>query len=376
MGLDADSGRQIASHYVGPTARPAVLGGDGNVYVATENLELIGYDPTQEIETIREPLVVDPIANPVEEAGVLFVAGVDGTVRAYTGGGEVELESSPPASTSIDGPISAVAWSTGGELAFVRRGDVWVVGRDGDDPVNLTRPSGGGSAPAWSPDGGWLAYTSGSVGSDVYLIHPDGTGRRNLTVTPSTDEHDPAWSPDGSRIVFSSQDCVDEGGPQGERVCLGISELKTVDLSGRIRPVIGNPTVFASDRDPDWSPAGNLIAFVSDRSVGGVPFGAEWHLWTIATDGADLTPLVGRDAAVGHSPAFSPDGSRLAYFSGGGPAGGEAIFVIDLDSGASSRLTDLPIGAGAPAWSPDGAELAFTWDRAALGRIYTVSTDG
>lgn len=248
-----------------------------------------------------------------------------------------------------------------------------MLGPQGEEPVNLTRLSGGGSAPVWSPDADFLAFISGSVGSDIFLMRPDGTGRRNLTVTPGADEVEPAWSPDGSRIVFSSQECADQGGPQPERVCLSVSELNVVDLSGRIRPLVGVPVVFASDREPDWSPIGNQVAFASDRSVGGLPIGAGWHLWTVSTAGSDLTPVVGQEEVAGRSPTFSPDGLRLAFIAGGGRAGVDAVFVADVATGDTVRVTDLPIGAGAPTWSPDGTRLAFTWDGSQLGRIYTVS---
>ena len=157
-------------------------------------------------------------------------------------------------------------------------------------------------------------------------------------------------------------------------MCLSISNLSSVDLAGQIRPLIGVPTVIASDREPAWSPGGMQIAFASDRSVDTLPAGTQWHLWTMSVAGGDLGPVVAEEGPVqGRSPAFSPDGKRLAFISGGGRAGVEALFVVDLETGITTRLIDLPIGAGAPSWSPDGNRLAFTWDRSALGRIYTVS---
>jgi outer membrane protein assembly factor BamB len=373
LGIDADSGGTVRTHQVGPTTQSVALGGEGIVYVATDTAELIAYDPIADEETFRQPLAVAPNASPVEVAGVVFVAGIDGSVRAYAAGGEVELDSPLAGASSIDGAVGDVNWSSSGDLAFEHAGDIWVLGPQGEEPVNLTRLSGGGSAPVWSPDADFLAFISGSVGSDIFLMRPDGTGRRNLTVTPGADEVEPAWSPDGSRIVFSSQECADQGGPQPERVCLSVSELNVVDLSGRIRPLVGVPVVFASDREPDWSPIGNQVAFASDRSVGGLPIGAGWHLWTVSTAGSDLTPVVGQEEVAGRSPTFSPDGLRLAFIAGGGRAGVDAVFVADVATGDTVRVTDLPIGAGAPTWSPDGTRLAFTWDGSQLGRIYTVS---
>ena len=262
VGVDSSNGRQIASHAVGPTTQPAVVGRDGTVLIATDDLELVGYDPVLGSETIRVALVAAPQAAPVAVGGRVFIAGVDGTVRAYGSGGEIAIEGDMPAPGVVEGSISGVAWSSEGALAYVQGGHVWVLPSGGGEVINLTALRGGGSAPAWSPDGSMLAYTTGSVGSDVYVIRPDGTGRRNLTESPSADERDPAWAPDGSRIIFSVQACADQGGPQSERVCSGISELAFFDTkTGRIRPVVEAPAVFASDREPCWAPNGDLIAF-------------------------------------------------------------------------------------------------------------------
>ena len=373
LGIDADSGVAVREHPVGPTTHSVALSEEGLVYVATDTLELIAFDPIADGEVFRQPLIVTPNSSPVEAAGVVFVAGVDGSVRAYEASGEEDLESPALQGSSIKGAVRGVAWSSTGDLAFDHDGDIWVLSAGGDEPVNVTGSSGGGSAPAWSPDGELLAFTSGSVGSDIFLMRPDGTGRRNLTVTPGADEADPAWSPDGSRIVFSARECADQGGPQPERVCLSISELNVVDLTGRIR-VLAAPSVgAASDLEPDWSPIGGQLAFASDRSVGGLPIGSGWHLWTMSPVGSDLTPVAGQKVK-GRHPAYSPDGLHLAFTAGGGRAGMDAVFIVNVETGDTLRVADLPIGAGAPTWSHDGSRLAFAWDGSQLGRIYTVST--
>ena len=127
LGIDAGNGGQVASHQVGPTTHAVVVGVNGIVYVATDTAELIGYDPVLKSRTIRVPLRVAPDAAPVEIAGRVFIAGVDGTVRAYGPGGEIGMASPPVAPSLIDGPISSVTWSTNGDVAFEHGGDVWLV---------------------------------------------------------------------------------------------------------------------------------------------------------------------------------------------------------------------------------------------------------
>jgi TolB protein len=130
----------------------------------------------------------------------------------------------------------------------------------------------------------------------------------------------------------------------------------------------------ASDTEPDWSPDGLRIAFARQT--------AEYKdIWGVALDGGNLVRITevhrGRDRCVvllASSPAWSPDGSEIAYslLDGGNLSCGlhgtwESINAVSTDGAGRTRLitdggrTDPTTGEGAykPAWSPDGAQLAF-----------------
>jgi dipeptidyl aminopeptidase/acylaminoacyl peptidase len=112
---------------------------------------------------------------------------------------------------------------------------------------------------------------------------------------------------------------------------------------------------LAVPSQPALSPDGRTVAYVL-RTLDHAPEQGEDRnvdqLWTVSSTGGDARRLT-----TGHddtAPAWSPDGSRLAFLRGG------QVHVVSPAGGEPERLTDLALGAGAPVWSPDGARLAFS----------------
>lgn len=120
-------------------------------------------------------------------------------------------------------------------------------------------------------------------------------------------------------------------------------------MSQRLR--IENLTDLAVPSQPALSADGGRIAYVlrtfdadGDRNVD--------QLWLVSADGGEPRRLTAGPGDT--SPAWSPDGDRLAFLRDG------QVAVLDLDGGEPERLTDLPLGAGTPRWSPDGRRIAFS----------------
>jgi Tol biopolymer transport system component len=99
-----------------------------------------------------------------------------------------------------------------GRIAFITNRDadfeIYTMRPDGSDERNLTDAPGIDQDPAWSPDGGSLAFSRlrpGATDADVFRMRADGTGRVNLTRTPDARERSPVWSPNGRRIAFERE---------------------------------------------------------------------------------------------------------------------------------------------------------------------------
>ena len=300
----------------------------------------------------------------------------------------------PPAATAIPSPRStpgptntpratATLWpplsgSGGGMIAFVsnRSGnqDLWIMNADGSDQRQLTTDPAQDGWPRWSPDGKQMAFQSNRNGAlNIYVADvlggsqiDDGAPQQLTTGKPGRDSWEPAWSPDGKQLAFSAQQAA------GSEIF-----LMNPDGTGRQRLTENR----AIDGSPAWSPDGRQIAFFSSRDAvpaqgDAVPDqGGNWEIYVMDADGSHvlrLTDQPGQD----HSPAWSPDGARIAFVSE--RDGNEEIYLMNPDGTSLQRLTHNEAEDWYPAWSPDGKRIAFSSSRdaAVLGQGGAVSDQG
>jgi Tol biopolymer transport system component len=252
----------------------------------------------------------------------------------------------------------AVAMPANGLIAFGCGYHICTMFPDGSNITDLIQPYDPSIVlaaydPVWSPDGTRIAFygyprgaVQGGANYDVYVMNADGSGVTNLTTTPADvaswfSQLNPKWSPDGTRITYDGDDGL---------------YIMNVDGSDQTR--------IASGQDATWSPDGTRLAFAGEGGI-----------FAVAPDGTDLDQLTS-GPGFAEFPAYSPDGSRIAYLHSQGDD--RAIYTMNVDGSDSSLVAGFQADTvGRPEWSPDASMLAFdlyftnqTWD------IYAVNSDG
>jgi Tol biopolymer transport system component/DNA-binding winged helix-turn-helix (wHTH) protein len=235
-------------------------------------------------------------------------------------------------------------------------------------PINvvpLTTYPGRESQPAFSPDGNQIAFVwSGAKddNTDVYVRLVDGGNWVRLTDDPG-DDVNPVWSPDGRTIAFY------RSSPDGDGIflvpALGGAERK---LTG----VWANRFGFGSHTWIHWSPDGKWLV-VSDKTSAEEPF----SLFLLSPETGEKRRVTSPPASVvgDCSPAFSPDGQRLAFVRVISALVGD-IYFVSVNGGEPKRLTFDGAGVSNLAWTPDGREIVFGSRLGGKNRLYRIPVEG
>jgi serine/threonine protein kinase len=324
-------------------------------------------------------------------------------------------------------------WSPDGrQVAFIRgprgetgQGRLYVVSANGGAPRSLDFVTSAFSQLSWSPDSQWLAAPGYRVLNDesskpggIQLVPVGGGAPRPLTLPRDTgyDRH-PAFTADGGRLAYAS--CEKEITPPCD---VFITDLdSSLQPSGRVHRVT---TVRMPIQGIAWAPDERSIVFaMATMSVWGTGLGSQ--LWRTSVTGATLPerieeapwgaygPAIDRtrhrlvfahdrtdmnilrfegtnpakpvvaSSFVDYAPSFSPDGRRIAFESSRSGVARE-IWVSDADGANALQVTRSPLdlqgqlrGTGNPNWSPKGDRIVYSgYDGKSTVGLYTINPDG
>ncbi|HEU4373288.1 MAG TPA: Tol-Pal system beta propeller repeat protein TolB [Telluria sp.] len=203
-------------------------------------------------------------------------------------------------------------------------------------------------SPAWSPDGGKVAYVSFEQKKPVIYVQDLVTGGRKVISNEKGSNSAPAWSPDGSRLAVAlSKD--------GHYQVYGVH----ADGSGMRRLSNGS----GIDTEPQFSADGQSIYFTSDRSGGP-------QIYKMSASGGNASRVT-FNGSYNISPRLSSDGKTLAWISQ--RDGSFSLYAMDLASGQELRLAD---GATEPSFSPNGKYIMYATKGGGRTGLAVVSVDG
>jgi eukaryotic-like serine/threonine-protein kinase len=249
--------------------------------------------------------------------------------------------------------------------ALLAAGGVWLLSRTQNDPPlaigaikHVTRDPGLELDPAISPDGRTLAFVAGPPGKRRLYVRQIEGGRAIPLTEPGVAESQrrPDWSPDGSRIVF-------QAGQQGfgVRPAVRAGALYTIPVLGGTPTLLLPPHGGGIAMTPAWSPDGSQIAYCSEDGI-----------YLIPASGGSPRRVLESPRAV-HSVRWSPDATRLAYVAGGadfvlgedqlGNTETSAIHIVTVATGVNRRITDGQWLDVSPVWTRDGRGLLFVSNR-------------
>ncbi len=384
-------------------AAVSVRQGPGMTYPALEYLlesaqvPVIGYDASSNWWQVELPDGTSGWVN-----GRAYYVSVTGDTTKFTEPEAIQVE-------TTNNPPSAIHNSPSGTIVFQTHagGDIYAINGDGTNLRYLTT----GMDPAVSPNGRQVAFTRwegdrDGVYGNIWLINIDGTGER-LIHEQVLNPRAPMWSPDGTKLVIGWQ----QGGhPDPYQECGKRPPRGAYDIDMDIEEDGDIIFCYTVPADPQWSlrlidvatgghedllsatysfspvfhPAdGSYVLydgddkFAPDEGLTGLNLETN-ETWYVTTDAND------------HSPVFSPDGSKIAV-SYRQHLHWE-VHVMNADGTNRQRLTETSyitlveqilrgeethsFNNTAPAWSPDGSQIAFVTDRTGQWKIWVMNADG
>jgi len=292
-----------------------------------------------------------------------YVSSPDGSRVVFPIGDSIFAAKDPESERELLGVHTAdpwdphsFAWSPDGRwVAYVNgnpywrfstnlsEASIWILDAQGGEPIRITDEQTMNVSPQWLLDGRHLLFVSdrdGPRGVYVVEVSPEGPKGSPRHVPGPSDPHSISVSSDGKRIAYAKLTVAQN------IWSVPIPDSGIISISEAVPVTDGNRVIEQHDisQDGEW--------LVFDSSIRG----RAAVLKRPVRGGANQVVVELENHAF--HPAWSPDGTEIAFYSG--PEGLRAdIFVVPSTGGAPQRLTDFPGQESHPSWSPDGLTVAF-----------------
>jgi dipeptidyl aminopeptidase/acylaminoacyl peptidase len=327
-------------------------------------------------------------------------AGGAGLVPAYY----QRMRSVAQAAISPDGKF--VAYTV---LRFDRPGrpwpQMWVLDVASGKSIRIGGEQDASGSAVWSPDSRWIAYNGAAEGKHgLAMVHPDGTSITFLSEASGTNAPLPGtgaevtWSPDGKQIAFiSATPGPETADASGDPIVItrymykpdageGMTRFNDnrrlhifiVDVGSKAVRQVTNGDNY--EHSIDWSPRGDEVAFVSDRSPETDQF-FNYDLFALKVSDGSIRRITATENAE-YDPKWSPDGKMIAFrATKRGLTDRETtmedthVWVVNADGSGRREFATIDDRQGAPVWSGDGRAIYFTVQERGSVHLYRQAID-
>jgi TolB protein len=261
--------------------------------------------------------------------------------------------------------------------------EVYLMNPDGTDPQRITLNGVGETFPVLSPDGKKIVFDSNRLRTeaesintaDLFVMATDGTEQTYLVRGSSA-----SWSPDARHIAYHASasgtglpNRMDPGAPPADSdiFILNVDDVAT----GRQSPINLTNSEMLIEDDPHWSPDGQRIVytahFVNDDPV--VSTTAE--VFVRNADGSGMPVPLTQNVEEERAPAWSPDGTKVAFMCRYGGADFE-ICIINADGTGLVQVTNNTVQELSIRWSVDGGKFFFNRPAPGRSQLFSINVDG
>jgi dipeptidyl aminopeptidase/acylaminoacyl peptidase len=283
---------------------------------------------------------------------------------------------------------------------------VWVLDVATGKSTRIGPEDDAAGSPLWSPDGRWIAYYGTAESKHgLAMAHPDGSAATFLAEASGTNAPLPSqgaevtWSPDGKQIAFiSATPGPETADASGDPIVItrylykpdageGLTHFNdnrrlhifVVDVATKQVRQLTRGNYY--EHSIDWSPRGDEIVFISDRSPETDQF-FNYDVFALKVSDGSVRRLTATENAE-YDPKWSPDGKMIAFrATKRGLTDRETtmedthVWVMNADGSGRRELATIDNRQGAPQWAPDGKAVYFTVQERGSVHLYRQGLDG